>query len=350
MGRGSGKVTLKQIQDAKVRKAAFMQRKKGLTKKVSEFSNSFGVEACLIVFDGDGDGKPITWPQDYKTLQSMLTKYEQQKFETTPKDFKVKDYFANKKNMAELEILRVRKKIAMKKHPTWGRCFYNLDREELQGFIDMVDIKIEACNRRINVLKNTGHIPEEVASPQSSQPKKPIINISEMADFTDLIEWTDPMPQENAFSSHSSQPMKPIIDISEMEDFTDLIEWNDLMPQENAFSSHSSQLDVMDIIPQMQPDPAPLQPHDNISLSPVSSTDQLGEFGKMYDLMDQSDQEWVATQFDFDDSAANKLNDGDGDGWMKQPDMFQWNDISFLSEIEQECAALDAFPQPRYGF
>jgi hypothetical protein len=102
MGRGSGKLTLKQIQNEKVRKSAFIQRNKGLTKKVSEFSKNFGVDVCLIVYDGDG--KPMTWPQDFPTLQSMLTKYEQQKIETTSKEFDVKDYFANKKNMVEAEI------------------------------------------------------------------------------------------------------------------------------------------------------------------------------------------------------------------------------------------------------
>ncbi|GAU25027.1 hypothetical protein TSUD_155010 [Trifolium subterraneum] len=363
----------------------------------------------------------------------MLTKYEQQKIEMTPKEFNAKDYFENKKNKVEADILSVRKKIVMNKYPTWGRCFNNLGREQLKGFIDIVDLKIQACNQRIIMLKsmqqcdqksfiqNTSQIqivpPEDVASPQSSQPMKPLIDISELKDFTDLIEWDDPtpqknvfssqssqpmkplidiselkdftdliewdnpMPQKNVFSSQSSQPMKPLIDISELKDFTDLIEWDNPMPQKNVFSSQSSQLDVTDNIPQMQhvpaplksidnisdmidytdlidldylmPQknifssqssqldvmhnilqiqhvPAPLKSFDNISLPQVSSTCQLGEFGKLDDLV------------------HNQLNDGDC--WVKQPDVFEGKDISFLSEIEQQCAALDAFFQPRYGF
>ncbi|GAU25026.1 hypothetical protein TSUD_155000 [Trifolium subterraneum] len=361
----------------------------------------------------------------------MLTKYEQQKIEMTTKEFNAKDYFENKKNKVEADILSVRKKIVMNKYPTWGRCFNNLGREQLRGFIDIVDLKIQACNQRINMLKsmqqcdqknfiqNTAKIqivpPENVVSPQSSHPMKPLIDISEMKDFTDLIEWDDPMPQKNVFSSQSSQldvmhnipqmqhvpaPLKPIDNISDMIDFTDidLIEWDDLMPQKNVSSSQSSQLDVMPNIPQMQPvhtplKPidnisdminytnlielddlmpqknvfslqssqldvmhsipqmqyvhAPLKPLDNISLHQVSSTGQLGVFGKIDDLVDKSDQKWATQLVDFDNWAANnKLNEGDD--WVKQSGVFVGKDMSFLSEIEQECAALDAFLQPRY--
>ncbi|GAU32362.1 hypothetical protein TSUD_44050 [Trifolium subterraneum] len=137
----------------------------------------------------------------------MLTKYEQQKIETTPKKFDVKDYFANKKNMVEAEILNVHKKIVMNKYPTWGQCFNDLEMEQLRGFIDIVDRKIQASNQRINMLKtiqqsdqtsfmqNTGQMqsvaPENVASPQSSQTDdlmNPFIDITEMINFSDLME------------------------------------------------------------------------------------------------------------------------------------------------------------------
>ncbi|CAJ2653024.1 unnamed protein product [Trifolium pratense] len=384
MGRGSGKVTLKHIQNEKVRTSAFNQRSKGLTKKVSEFSNNFEVEAFLIVYDGDGDGKPMTWPQDPRTLRSMLTKYEQQKNETTPTKFEAKDYFANKKNAVEAEILRVRKKITKNKYPTWGRCFNNLEGEQLKGFINFVDVKIQCCNERINMLKNmeqsdqtsfrenTAHMPDNVTSPQASQPVdtlKQLISINDMMDFTDVIEWDDPMSQNNVFSSHSSElddmhnipqmqtisaPLKSHDTINDMVDFTDVIEWDDLMPQNNGFSSYSSELDVMHSIPQMQPISTNLKSVDNISLPSTSSTNQLGEFVKLDDLMDKSDQDWASQLVDLDDWDANKLDDDDvGDGivnWVRQPDMFEWQDISFSSEIEQQCTALDVFSQSIYGF
>ncbi|CAJ2657474.1 unnamed protein product [Trifolium pratense] len=309
MGRGGGKVTLKHIQNEKVRKSSFIQRRKGLIKKVSKFSKNFRVEVCLIVCDGDGDSKPMTWPQDLSTLQSMLTKYEQQKIETTPKKFDMQDYFANKKNMVEAEILNVRKKIVMNKYPTWGRPFNNLEMEQLRSFVDIVDLKIEACNQRINMLKNM-----------------------QQSDETNFMQNTGRMQNvasENVVSPLSSQPddlINPLIDISEMIDFSDLMEWDEIMAQENDLSSHShSSQDVMHSIPQIQ-----------------------HEFGKLDDQVDKSDQEWATQLEDFDDWAVNKLNNGDG--WVKQPYMFECQDFCFLSEIEQQCATLDAFYQPRYGF
>ncbi|PNX66714.1 hypothetical protein L195_g055240 [Trifolium pratense] len=70
--------------------------------------------------------------------------------------------------------------------------------------------------------------------------------------------------------------------------------------------------------------------------------------------MDKSDQDWASQLVDLDDWAANKLDDDDvGDGivnWLRQPDVFEWQDNSFSSEIEQQCAALDVFSQSIYGF
>jgi hypothetical protein len=271
MGRGRGKVTMKRIENEKTRKSAFNQRKEGLTKKVSEFSKKFGAGACLIVYDGDdSDARPMTWPKDLTVVQSMLQKYEVQKIETAPKKFDVKDYFANRKSMVEGEISRVHKKMVMNKYPTWGRCFNNMEMKNLKDFIDIVDLKIQACNKRIDMLKNmqqndliqnTAKIqsmvaPENVPSQSSHQlddPMKQVIDMSEMIDFTNHIEWDDIMAeheewddqlvefndcanQENdvIVSSQSSKPddpMNPIIDISEMIDFSNHVEWDDQMTE-----------------------------------------------------------------------------------------------------------------------
>jgi hypothetical protein len=264
-----------------------------------------------------------------------------------------------------------------------------IDISEMIDFTDHIDWDnlmaehAELDAQHVEFNKKTAEMqsvaPENVAS-QSSQvddPMKPLIDISEMIDFTDHIDWdnlmaehaeldakhvefnqkTDEMqsvvpeniaaPQSN--SNQLDDPMNPLIDISEMINCTDLIEWDDLMPQKNVFSSNSSQVEVMHSIPQLQYVTAPLKPLDNISLPQVSSTRQFGEFQKLDDLVKKSDQESAAKLVDFNDLAVNKLNDGDS--WVKQPDVFERKDTSFLPEIEQECATLDAFhSQPRYGF
>lgn len=62
---GRAKIKMKFIENQKARKITFIQRQKGLIKKVSEFSRKFEVEACLVVYDGDdGNARPTIWPQD----------------------------------------------------------------------------------------------------------------------------------------------------------------------------------------------------------------------------------------------------------------------------------------------
>jgi hypothetical protein len=102
--------------------------------------------------------------------------------------------------------------------------------------------------------------PENVAS-QSSQvddPMKQVIDISEMIDFTNHIEWDDIMAEHEELddqlvefndcankktvapendvivspqSSQLDDPMNPIIDISEMIDFSNHVEWDDQMTE-----------------------------------------------------------------------------------------------------------------------
>ncbi|XP_050899214.1 agamous-like MADS-box protein AGL80 [Lathyrus oleraceus] len=275
---GRAKIKMKFIENQKARKIAFIQRQKGLIKKVSEFSRKFGVEACLVMYDGDdGNVRPIIWPQDSTIVHTLLKKYEQQKIETTPKKFDMSDYFANRKIMVEAEIFKLRKKIVINKYPTWSSCFHTMDVEQLKDFVGIVDVKIQTCNHKINMLKN--------------------------------MQQTE----KNSLMQNKTQ--------------------------ENVASSLPSQLDVTNSIPQMQ----------HISDDPmVSSTNQINEPPKIDDRMVESHQEW-ANQLDeflqLDDPVAkpenqtsdlanfeewaNQLN-GDIVNWNNQPDLYAWQDISFM--------------------
>jgi hypothetical protein len=131
-----------------------------------------------------------------------------------------------------------------------------MEMKNLKDFIDIVDLKIQACNKRIDMLKNmqqndliqNTEAPENVPSQSSHQlddPMKPLIDISEMIDFTDHIDWDNLMAEHGELdpaqhvalenvASQSSQvddPMKQVIDISEMIDFTNHIEWDDIMAE-----------------------------------------------------------------------------------------------------------------------
>ncbi|XP_061359081.1 agamous-like MADS-box protein AGL82 [Gastrolobium bilobum] len=151
---GRSRTTFKRIPNDGARKATSIQRRKGLMKKVSKFSTMCGVEACLIVYDENGDAQPMTWPRDPIKAHSIIDKYERQKNEKPLKTFDLEDFFKNKKNMVEAEISRVNKDIFKTKYPTCHPSFNNLGEEQLEAFIATLDDKIGACDQRINMLKN----------------------------------------------------------------------------------------------------------------------------------------------------------------------------------------------------
>lgn len=379
MGRARGKLTIKHIQDDRARKLAFNQRNNNLAKKVSDFSRKFGVEACLIVYDGYGDGRPMTTPQDSTIVRSMLEKYEQQKIEgtsTTTKIFDVKDYFANKIKKAEAEISKVHKEIVMKMYPTWHPCFMNMGGEQLKTFIGILDGKIQACNKRISMLNKmqqsdetsfldsipqrqyiSNHVDVQQSETSFTQNSADPLNypvslphvlstgtnqFGEVVKLDDEmaepIEWTGQLGEHEELNNFVGKPVQEWLakldGIGEM-DFTNHV---DVQQRETSFTqntahtqrmakdpSNSNQFEGMhDGFYQWQPIYDPLK--SPVSLPPVSSTNQLGEGVEFKDLMAEpgelADQEWFTHTelLNVDDQAPSKLDDGDDDTmkWTSQ--------------------------------
>ncbi|KAH1076423.1 hypothetical protein GYH30_052072 [Glycine max] len=93
---GHARITLKHISKERSHKTTLMLRKKGLIKKIFEFSTMCGVEACLIVYDNgnNGDVAPLTCPRDPTVVHSILQKYESKKNnEKSHKNFGIQDIF-----------------------------------------------------------------------------------------------------------------------------------------------------------------------------------------------------------------------------------------------------------------
>ncbi|KAL2327447.1 hypothetical protein Fmac_020874 [Flemingia macrophylla] len=123
-------------------------------KKMSEFSSVCGVNTCLIMYDGNGgDVPPLTWPQDPNKVHSIIRRYESIKNEKLPKNFDLNNYFEDKMKIIEIETCKVQKETLKIKYPTWHPSFDNMGIEELQNFIDMLDVKFEACNQRVEMVK-----------------------------------------------------------------------------------------------------------------------------------------------------------------------------------------------------
>ncbi|MED6174940.1 hypothetical protein PIB30_073657, partial [Stylosanthes scabra] len=96
----------------------------------------------------------MTWPQEHLRVLSMIQKYEFQKNnEKLPNIFDREEFFKNKKVMAEAEISKLRKMVLQLKYPTMDPIYKSLDQNQVLEFIDLLDGKIEACNKRIDILK-----------------------------------------------------------------------------------------------------------------------------------------------------------------------------------------------------
>lgn len=155
---GRPRLILKCIPNERDRNLAFMKRKKGLMKKMSEFSTMCKVDGCLIIYDGNGDVPPVTWPQDPKEVFSMIEKYERSKNEKPPKNFDIIDFYDMRKSVVESEISKVRKGTIKVQCPTWHPSLDTLGEEHLRSFIAILDAKLEACYQRIDMLKREQQI------------------------------------------------------------------------------------------------------------------------------------------------------------------------------------------------
>ncbi|KAK7411696.1 hypothetical protein VNO78_03133 [Psophocarpus tetragonolobus] len=128
---------------------------------MSEFSTACGVNACLIMYDDNGDTPLMTWPQDPNEVHSIITRYEGIKHEKLPKNFYLNNFLKDRKSMVEIEISKIQKEIIKIQYPTWQLSFNNLSIEELENFMARLDIKLEACNQRIRMSK---HKPQNEAN------------------------------------------------------------------------------------------------------------------------------------------------------------------------------------------
>jgi len=133
--------------------------------------------------------------------------------------------------MVDSEISKVQKEILEIKYPTWHPFFNNLGAEELKNFIARVDMKLEACNQRKEMVEckkrnedqfnfKQCQIQPECVAPNSSQ-------LFFMQDiFQDQLLLAPMMPlncnltpsfQHNFEKGSSSQPQKLNFDANLMQ-------------------------------------------------------------------------------------------------------------------------------------
>ncbi|KAK7304724.1 hypothetical protein VNO77_42611 [Canavalia gladiata] len=357
---GRQRITLKRISNDRTRKNTFKHRANGLVKKIHEFCTMCGAEACFIAYDdGNGNVGPMTWPQDPTLVHSIIEKYERQKNDKPPKTFNLEDFFENRKNTVEAEISRVQKEITKIKYPTWDRSFSELGEEQLRAFIAMLDTKIEACDHRVNMLKNL---------------------YQSEANFN-LMH--NNLVQEGANSSHPSQlnfiqnmisqsqlipsPMEPLIDNKEMVNFTNSTNHVggacnnriNMLPNfqqgdarfgfipnmvlESASSSNPRQFNCTHSMPQNELILATLKPFNNnnrmvdvtnqVNNVPLDSTNyQLGEPKNLANQVGDEFEHWLNESIEIPQDWFNQVGGGDlGGGVSKLDEPMLQNIIPFQS-------------------
>ncbi|XP_061355278.1 agamous-like MADS-box protein AGL82 [Gastrolobium bilobum] len=257
---GRAKLALKRISNESDRKLAFKRRKKGIMKKMAEFSTMCGVDACLIIYDGNGDAQPVTWPENSRKVHSIVEKYELTKNEKPHKNFDLENFFENKKKTVESEISKVQKDIVKIKYPTWHPSFNGLEEEQLSNFIAMLDTKVEACKKRINMLKNKHQSEANMSSMQNMAQSESAASDSSQPNFTHNITQ----------SQDSIIPMKPINDEYQLASYLPELD-KDSQSQMLNFDSNLMQLMAM---------------KTNQVNVPLGCTNQVGAFGNSRNELD----------------------------------------------------------------
>ncbi|KAL2335274.1 hypothetical protein Fmac_016487 [Flemingia macrophylla] len=350
---GRKRVTLKRISNDRTRKTTFIQRKKGLTKKISEFCTMFGAEACLIVYGDDiSDLGLMTWPQDPRVVRSIIHKYEQSKNERSQKTFDIQQFFENKKKVVEAEISKVLKEITNIKYPTWNPCIANMEEQQLRVLFAHVDAKIGACD---NMLKhkhqseaNSGIMQNVAQRSTFSFHQSQILpaSMEPLGDNNVSVEFTNSMNQFDGVSNYgvNMQQGGPC--------------FSHFMPNMahesvNAAFSRSSQLNCLQNISQSQSTFEALKPlsdnNEMVDFSnqvdvPIDSTNQLGDSVSWAKLFDDVEK-WLNESEDCSD-----LLDGDQVNWVNQHDESFFQNIPFQSQNEQRGGAFHALPPPLDGF
>ncbi|GAU13850.1 hypothetical protein TSUD_261770 [Trifolium subterraneum] len=172
---GRGRISMELIQKKKSRKITFQKRKDGLLKKVYELSTLCDVKVCLILyapnFEGQGYDEPEIWPEDTTKVQKILQKYYETTIDRRPKIYDVQVYFKERMKKIEFEISKVHKDMLKTMYPTWDESFNTLGEEQIKLFASMLDVKLAACNQKMNILK--GDLKGKAIAHESHKVDKP---------------------------------------------------------------------------------------------------------------------------------------------------------------------------------
>ncbi|PWA86594.1 transcription factor, MADS-box [Artemisia annua] len=158
---GRKKVSMVPIIDNKKRNIAFKQRKAGLVKKARELAILCDVNVSMFIFSDQQENNPeIFPPDDPHKLNDSIHLYER-KLVSEPEKIKrygLRDFFKDRKNKAEVELAKAKKRNLEAKYPTRFGFLDNSSEGELRNFAFRLEKNIDQVKRRIEFLRKVPKI------------------------------------------------------------------------------------------------------------------------------------------------------------------------------------------------
>ncbi|KAF3775123.1 MADS-box transcription factor PHERES 2 [Nymphaea thermarum] len=149
---GRAKLPIKLITGERSRNATFTKRRRGLTKKIFEFSTLCDVEACMIAYSSAPGSCPQTWPEDPAEVRRVIERFQRApKEERDKRQQDISSLLRSKKKKLEEELEhRWKENAKLASLLLWNRWSLVEDMD-LQGVLDLqllLDSKIKQLSRR----------------------------------------------------------------------------------------------------------------------------------------------------------------------------------------------------------
>ncbi|PWA52517.1 transcription factor, MADS-box [Artemisia annua] len=154
---GRVKIPIEPINGIKKRKITFIRRKEGMIKKARELSTLCDVNVSMIICS-DHQKSPDIFPQDPVKLNDMIDAYKTKRVSDPGKikSYGVCDFFTDRKNKIEDELVKAKKRNLQTKYPTPNMD--NSSEEQLREFAYDLGIKIELLKlKKMLNFQNLGH-------------------------------------------------------------------------------------------------------------------------------------------------------------------------------------------------
>ncbi|KAF8377696.1 hypothetical protein HHK36_031080 [Tetracentron sinense] len=167
---GRSKLSLELISKEKSRNTTFQKRKKGLKKKIYEFSTLCGVDACLIIYGpkhGDRPVEPEIWPENSGEVVRIINRYnEHSKEEREKRNLNLSDFFLDRKKKAEEELSKLRRnnEEAYYSFQTGDDQINDFKEDQLWELVTSLDGKLKFMRTIIGSMKEKQGLMEQEAA------------------------------------------------------------------------------------------------------------------------------------------------------------------------------------------